>query len=91
MSTSSVVFPNVQVCKENEKEMAAYNCTILFERNENASILQNEQFVVQEINEDMKHGNIPELQSIILAPSQNLKGNENSLDIILENKTVSDG
>ncbi|CAD6339449.1 unnamed protein product [Miscanthus lutarioriparius] len=42
ISTSSVVFPNVQVCNENKEEMAAHDDSILVERSEKVAIHPNQ-------------------------------------------------
>ena len=44
ISTSSAVFPNVQVCNENEEEMAAHDNSILVERSEEVAIHPNQLF-----------------------------------------------
>ena len=42
ISTSSVVFPNVQVCNENKNEMAAHDDSILVESSEKVAIHPNQ-------------------------------------------------
>jgi hypothetical protein len=89
MSTSSVAFPNVHVYNENKEEMAAHGATILVERSEKVSIYSNQLYTVQNRNQDRENGKISEVQSMILAPSKSLKGNENNSDLSLQNKVVS--
>ena len=89
ISTSSVVFPNVQVCNENKEEMAAHDDSILVERSEKVAIHPNQLCATQNMNHDEKSGKILEASSMILALPQSLKGNENNLDLSLENKMVS--
>jgi hypothetical protein len=72
ISTSSFVFPNVQVGDENREEMDAQDNTILVERNEKVAIQLNPLCVAQNLNHDMDNGNISEVQSLVLAPPKSL-------------------
>ena len=68
ISTSSFVFPNVQVGDENREEMDAQDNTILVERNEKVAIQLNPLCVAQNLNHDMNNGKISEVQSLGFAP-----------------------
>ena len=89
ISTYSVVFPNVQVCNENKEEMAAHDNSILVEKSEKVVVHPNQLCVAQNMNHDEKSGKILEASSMILALPQSLKGNENNLDLSLQNKIMS--
>jgi len=88
MSTSSVVFPNVQVCNENKEEMAAHDNSILVERSEEVAIHPNQLCAAQNMNHDEESVSL-KASYMILALPQSLKGNENNLDLCLQNKMVS--
>ena len=81
ISTSSVVFPNVQVCNENKEEMAAHDNFIPVERSEKATIQPNQLCAAQNINHDKESGKISEASSMILALPQSIKGNENNSNL----------
>ena len=89
ISTSSALFPNVQVCNENKEEMAAHDNSILVERSEEVAIHPNQLCVAQNMNRDEESGKISEASTMILALPQSLKGNENNSDLNLKNKMVS--
>ena len=86
ISTSSFLFPNVQVGDENREEMYAQDSIILVERNEKVDIQLNPWCVAQNLNHDMDNGKISEVQSLILAPPKILKVIENKPDLSLQNK-----
>jgi hypothetical protein len=88
ISTFSVVSHNVQVCSGRYEEMAALNTTTHHEKHEKMSTVENQLFVVPSLNHHNEGGRNPEIHSIVLTPSSNLKGNENNLDINLECKLV---
>ena len=86
ISTSSFVFPNVQVGDENREEMDAQDNTILVERNKKVAIQLNPLCVAQNLNHDMDNGKISKVQSLVLAPPKSLKVIENKLDLSLQIK-----
>jgi len=86
ISTSSFVFPNVQVGDENREEMDAQDNTILIERNEKVAIQLNPLCVAQNLNHDIDDGKISEVQSLVLARPKSLKVIENKSDLNLQNK-----
>jgi len=81
ISTSSVVFPNVQVCNENKNEMAAHDDSILVESSEKVAIHPNQLCATQNMNHDDESGKISEASSMILALPQSIKGNENNSNL----------
>ena len=59
------------------------------ERNEKVANLENQLYAVQNVNHDKEKGKVFEIQPMILAPSQNLNGNENCAYLNLQNKLVN--
>ena len=87
ISTSSFVFPNVQVGDENREQMDAQDNTIFIR--EMRRIQLNPLCVAQNLNHDMDDGKISEVQSLVLAPPKSLKVIENKSDLSLQNKMAS--
>jgi len=81
ISTSSVVFPNLQVCKENKEEMVAHDNSILVERSEEVAIHPNQLCAAQNMNHDEESGKISEVTSMILALPKSLKSMENKSNL----------
>ena len=77
------------MCKKDEEEMAAHKTTIHGKRNEKVAILENQLYAVQNLNHAKEKGRLLGIQSMVRAPSPNLKGNRNNLDMNLEYKLVS--
>jgi len=71
------------VCKENEEEMDAHNSTILDERSEKVIDVANQFIAAPSLNHGNDGGKNSEIQSTVHAPSSNLKGNENNLNMNL--------
>jgi len=88
MSTLSVVSQNMQVCKGNEEEIVDHNTTILDERSEKVIDVDNQFITTPSLNQGNDGGKNSEIQSTVHAPSSNLKGNENNLNLNLQNKLV---
>jgi hypothetical protein len=89
ISTFSIVSHNVQVCNGRYKEMEALNTTTHHEKHEKMSAVENQLFAVPSLNHHNERGRNPEIHSIVLTPSPNLKGNQNNSDLNLQYKLVS--
>jgi hypothetical protein len=89
ISTSSIVFPNVQVCNESNEEMAAHDNSILVEKSEKVAIHPNQLCAAQNMDHDEESGKISEASSMILALPQSLKGNENNSNLNFQHMMVN--
>ena len=83
MSTPSVVSQNMQVCKGNKEEIVDHNTTILDDISEKVVTVDNQFFATPNLNHDNDGGKNSEIQSTVHAPSSNLKGDENNLNMNL--------
>ena len=68
--------------------MDAHNSTIPDERSEKVIDVDNQFIAAPSLNQGNDGGKNSEIQSTVHAPSSNLKGNENNLNLNLQNKLV---
>jgi hypothetical protein len=88
ISTSSVLFPSVQVCNKNEGDMVVHDVTILVERDEKVANQPNQLYAAQNIKLDEAIGEISETSSKALP--QLLTCTKNDSDLNMQNIVVSD-
>jgi hypothetical protein len=84
-STSSVFFPNVQVCNENEEEVDPHDATMHVNRSEKVSIHPIQLYATQNMSHNEESGKISEVSYMILALQKSMKGIEIGLDLNLQN------
>jgi hypothetical protein len=85
ISTSSVFFPNVQVCNENEEEEDPHDAPIHIDRSEKVSIHPIQLYGTQNMSHNEKSGKISKVSYMILALQKSTKGIEIGLDLNLQN------
>jgi hypothetical protein len=66
ISTSSVFFPNVQVCNGNEEEVYPHDATIHINRSEKVSIHSIQLYATQNMSHNEESGKISEVSYMIL-------------------------
>jgi hypothetical protein len=79
ISTTSVFFPNMQVCNKNEGEMVFHNVTILIERDVKVANQLKQLYATQNMKYDEVIGKISETSSMILALPHIIQGTKNDL------------